>query len=1845
MAKRRSSLARIPSIAILIAALVAATGGLNAGPQVIAAAATSDTGSITLAVQSARSVADGPGYVHEGDPISEYKWLINADDTGNPGTAADPLFNQCLPSRAVDDSGQAVASSPDFADSCPWPSTRKTSGAAPIIAQGDQTDLNEGQSLENLPPGKYLISVTAADYKIDGTHFTVTAGATQLVTVGMNPYPLPLQTIRLQVFEDNAPVDGTWEVDAENGMAGFTATLADVYGLVSVDYYGNALCTKYQRLRPNGTLVPEDSAPDLPVAFADGRPVIDPSPHLIVPSNNPNRRVYRTGCVSNSDGEIVIPNLGPNRYGATVTKPHGSDWLQTTTLEGGHDHDVWQQEGQTGFDTEQLKGGEPVPYVHFGFVHRMPTISPDSSGDGEIKGVAVIGLPYIGGQNGQVVPETGVAGAKLGGPVKNPWIALSNLGLGDQQVYTGRGDSKGRFSIKNVADGTYQLTIWDEDQDLILWSFNVTVEDGETVDVGNEMLVGWFTHIRGRVFVDTNGNGKMDKGEAPVPAFTLTLRERDNTLMDQYANTFSTNDKGVYDVHEAYPIGKWLIVEAFNTRYMSTGITYRADNEKKSTTLLGAAVDINVLDIIGLGGQIDWGVQPYERAENGGIVGTVSYDTTRNELDPAVAASETYNPGIPDVPVRLWAPERCTTAADATPEHPATPAALCRQGYVIDATTGAFVKAVELQDAYTSETWEGPRGCTARMYNGAPLSDQQALPAFGKSNNQRCLEAPMMGFQVGASDTSDRESFGQTVNGNYGFGDTKVNQYATTDSRNPGIADGHPLAVYAPLHCGVDADDRDSRCAADADYDYDNQPLLPNDYLVSVDIPANPVGGKPMYQVTREEDVNVFDGDSYLPQQNYPPTIEEAADAPAGATPTPVEPSQPPSQQGGLVSQCGGDLHTVHVTNQAFLDGGGSPFEGLDRPLCDTKLVTVRGGQATAPNFNLFTEVPLPTHFWGLTINDLGLSLDKRSINFGEAQGLPFVPVGLYDYTGRLKDTVSTDFNGMYEALEPSTATFNCPVPAGPCPNMYRFVGNDPGRPGHLNANYNSRFRTIATNFQAWPGQFTVTDTAPTQVASTVLTPGATVVNTTACDLGATAPQILAVSKPYVRRLAADNTVVITGSGFGATQGAGAVTLTPATGTAPVVTTTAWSDTSITFTVPTTLGSGPVLLAVNSGNGQSTVNGLTLQVIDPLNTAGVGTAPGNPRLAEVGPGRQFATIQAALEAAIPTNQVRYWLVVVWPGTPTADNPHGEYTENIVVHHQVRIQGVGPGGFDPSGHWVPGSIIDGAGFNPDNPADTNWFTLVSGLRHSGDPTVPDAAVVTVLDDPNAAGVVPPTYPLAIDGFRITGGAQSDFATNIGTVNGSAPTPAAVAGSLITQGGGVYVHANVIGLRLTDNVIAGNGGSYGGAVRLGTPYIGNNRNYGLQLLRNQIRDNGGTNLAGGIGLFAGSDGYNVSDNAICGNFSAEYGGAISAFGYQVHNNSLQPTARIANNRMWFNMSYDEGGALFVGGELPNNPDALSEGTGPVQIDANVIQANLSNDDGGGIRLLQTSGSHITHNNPETISITNNIVANNISTHEGGGIALDDAAFVTITNNTIVRNLTTASAVTSNGLPAPAGLSTAGHSQPLLDRLNNQSLLGIFTPFRTADDFPSYSDPTLLNNVFWDNRAGTFEGGYVYGIGGTLPDGTDNWTDNWDLGSADDASFVLHPRSSVLQTIEDLDGNLTTDDAPGNVLSNNPVFVSTYDVTVNVLASRMNPAFRQSVIVAQILPPSLMGNYHLRNTTSPAYAKGSASQTVTWGSGVLAMSYVVSAPSADIDNNARPTVVGSSRRYDAGADQYKP
>ncbi|MEB0303412.1 IPT/TIG domain-containing protein, partial [Mucilaginibacter sp. 5C4] len=86
-------------------------------------------------------------------------------------------------------------------------------------------------------------------------------------------------------------------------------------------------------------------------------------------------------------------------------------------------------------------------------------------------------------------------------------------------------------------------------------------------------------------------------------------------------------------------------------------------------------------------------------------------------------------------------------------------------------------------------------------------------------------------------------------------------------------------------------------------------------------------------------------------------------------------------------------------------------------------------------------------------------------------------------------------------------------------------------------------------------------------------------------------PQLLSVSQPYVAATGS-RSFTIAGTGFGAAQGTGHVNLGTTT-----LDITAWSDTSITASVPVAAPVGAQQLTITSGNGQNTINGLSFHVL------------------------------------------------------------------------------------------------------------------------------------------------------------------------------------------------------------------------------------------------------------------------------------------------------------------------------------------------------------------------------------------------------------------------------------------------------------------------------------------------------------------------------------------------------------------------------------------------------------------------------------------------------------------------
>ncbi|MBL0125240.1 MAG: hypothetical protein IPP88_22000 [Betaproteobacteria bacterium] len=127
-------------------------------------------------------------------------------------------------------------------------------------------------------------------------------------------------------------------------------------------------------------------------------------------------------------------------------------------------------------------------------------------------------------------------------------------------------------------------------------------------------------------------------------------------------------------------------------------------------------MDVSVHPVIGLGGRLDWGKHNYDATgangidpRNGGIVGSISYDTTRNELDPQYAGAEDWQPGVSGMTVNLYAPVACGVS----------PTCDASGRYQLD--TDGSLKKGPLLNTYLSEKWERPTGCVARNVDGTAL--------------------------------------------------------------------------------------------------------------------------------------------------------------------------------------------------------------------------------------------------------------------------------------------------------------------------------------------------------------------------------------------------------------------------------------------------------------------------------------------------------------------------------------------------------------------------------------------------------------------------------------------------------------------------------------------------------------------------------------------------------------------------------------------------------------------------------------------------------------------------------------------------------------------------------------------------------------------------------------------------------------------------------------------------------------------------------------------------------------------------------------------------------------------
>ncbi len=1082
--------------------------------------------------------------------------------------------------------------------------------------------------------------------------------------------------------------------------------------------------------------------------------------------------------------------------------------------------------------------------------------------------------------------------------------------------------------------------------------------------------------------------------------------------------------------------------------------------------------------------------------ENGGISGIVFYATTRAEDEPQFAAAEEWEPGIPRVQVALYA-----------------------DGDIDTFPLGDFPNGVGDID------WNG---------DGVLDGDDNQPDDINQSGQLELADVdnhPLGNFP--APEDVDRNN-----NGAFDLGDAlQITWTDSWDDNLPTGCQGETFLAFGdpafPTDCydGLRNFNQVRPAVFDGGYAFDayaldqlppaivtklnafyTQPavaavgfegLLPADYIVETATP-------PGYELLKEEHKNVDFGDDFIPSPQ------------------------------ALAATCVGDLRTVPLfLSMVTKDGSGLRFQLIDpsnatnpdaqapfalqqRPLCDRKKVPLSGGQNAAADFFMMTHVPVVANVSGVMLNDLANEFDPNSPAFGEKFAPPWAPVAFYDWNGKLVSRIHADQFGRYNAVLPSTYTANLPQPSGMSPNMLISCMNDAGPIPNPDPNgpaliidpfFDPQFSQFCYTFQYMPGAITYLDTPVVPIAA-FAGPGQFPVD---CERPTLTPMIASVNRrnvsggggPFVLpgqqiRIRSMGQVEVPNPEWDGTDlttktitrnynfggATGLAELGAADGTRIPLTVTNWGGTRIFATVPTTVLPGDYQVVVTRVGGvpapvESSI-GVTLTVGVDVGGVAKGVRPDDGTYDVWSVPGNFATIQEAIDVAAAGD-----LILVESGV---------YDELVIMWKPVKLQGWGAGAVTINARQVPTEKI------------LAWRDKVEALVTAGEIDPLPGQEIAPFGFPALAEAVFSTE----EGAGIFVAGKQFGANRFGRL---ANRNARIDGFTIvgaSTGGGIVVNAYAQDLVIGNNRLTANAGFFGGGIRVGHPQLSHEilsdadpdfdpddpnaqvgdivyddaTNDRIRIHHNHIVKNGGFGGAGGgVSLHTGADAYRVQNNWICGNFSQGDGAGIGHLG-------LSRGSLIEDNFVIFNESFNQGlsksgGGIFIGGQVGLMPDAgtglvLTPGTGNVTIDANLIRSNLAGaGDGGGIRIANVNGLDVAANLDTrapwyAVNVFNTMINNNAAALAGGGISIQDALKVSIRNNTVANNDSTATAALAFA-PGSPNLSTA-HPAGIVSRVHSPELRELMTLDVNPDALPParalqwtiFSDPTLRDDIVYHNRS---------------------------------------------------------------------------------------------------------------------------------------------------------------------------
>jgi hypothetical protein len=964
------------------------------------------------------------------------------------------------------------------------------------------------------------------------------------------------------VFEDDHPLNGEHDASGgvdllapnEPGLGGFNITIMDLVGM-SGDSAGQLTYDEFGQPLSNALAGTID-----PVSKVDACP-ITPNPNTgFDGATGPNGITgvipvcpkYEADGTTLSPlaGQAVVANMPPGRYGIIATPAadriaRGEEWLQTNTLDGGKDHEAFLKAGEPAYFQEFGPAGF---HVSIGFAN--PQIINEHARNSAGSGLCD-SAPNGGGMTCTSVVKGQVTGSRLSRPSdERLYGSGSRDTFGYTQCYASLGtpdsadfsfakcDEFGNFTLNNVPEGDWRLTIFDQWNDQIVDGISTPVRvggstnaslchgpssNGNTCDMGEIAVHAWKDNLSTRTFFDANGDGVSQDNELGLSLVPTNIRYRDGSI----SNLNSTDLEGFAGFNEVFPIFSWYVLETDSNRYKNTGTHVINDaggpadgsdacgngfpdcgSSALMANMARTKEDFSVPDLLRVPGAVycadaDCGSNSIATDSKAVLGGTGGPGGSTGRIDPAWVTSYGWqsfmgqnqllefgkapfasgeNGGIRGHVVyastRPFDDPSLLLQLTWEPQVPHVTINLYKKGLAADSVTPTLTK-VDTTETSSWDDWaQGFRSDGIPNMNcpGQDAGDPFLYTLTNQPNYLDWYNAQHGGNPVTVLPNNARY---KCYDGMHNWNQLQPAPYDGM-YKFPSVISRDPITGKAmTTNClqGV--------CTFGAD----GEPQLPaGTYVVEMIVP-------PGYELVKEEDKNILLGDTYdapvttqfagfgnifiMPDQASVAASYNASNNLNSTTDLGVQPRHE-GDTGSVETfwPCVGATRIVPDFNSLYPQAGqNAPFAGASRPLCDRKEVVLSDQMSVLAKFYVFSSTHIAGHFTGIITDDFTSEFDPFSPAFGEKFAPANLPVGIRDFAGNEVSRVYSDNHGIYDGLTFSTFSVNPPDPSGYIPQMMVMCMNDRGNGVASDRFYQSAYSQFCYEWSFMPGQTSYMDT------------------------------------------------------------------------------------------------------------------------------------------------------------------------------------------------------------------------------------------------------------------------------------------------------------------------------------------------------------------------------------------------------------------------------------------------------------------------------------------------------------------------------------------------------------------------------------------------------------------------------------------------------------------------------------------------------------------------------------------------------------------------------------------------